>query len=85
MAMVPRDRVGGEEARRVLAAAAGDVVAAGVGEVAVGRAEADRALDAVDVDGVPLAKGLLAALHGEAQATGRHGCLGIRIEDRILS
>jgi len=71
---VRRDQVG-----EPLVAAPVDVLAPGVGEVAVGVPEADLPLDPVQIDRVALAEGVLAAVQGELHAatggsrTERHG------------
>ena len=71
----PRAFVDGEEPRVVLAPGPADVRAGRAREVARGVLEADVALNAVDVDGVTLAEGLLAALPGEAQSPVWHCCM----------
>ena len=71
-ALLPRDRVDGEEPGVVLAPALGDVEAARGRQVALGRPDTHLALDLVDVDGLPLVEGLFATLHGERKTAGGH-------------
>ena len=79
--MAPRRGARLDDVRLRLVAAALDVLAAGVREVAVGGPEAHVPLDLVDVHAVALAEGQLTSVHGELQATGH--CCGAKRHDEI--
>ena len=71
-ALLPRDRVDGEESRVVLVPAPRDVEAARCSQVAIGRPDRHAALGPVDVDAEPLPEGAFAPLHGEPETAVGH-------------